>query len=101
MRIPKHLQIETVNGICTSRCVMCTYKKWTRKPNIMKNDIFEKILTKFVPYRENFNYLTLHGNGEPLVDSGLISRTYVVAIRFRKVLSLKRTLSPFITLGCV
>ncbi len=72
--IPKHIQIESVNGICTSRCIMCTYKKWTRKPHIMKNDIYKNILEKFIPIRDNIQYLTLHGNGEPLLDKGLIEK---------------------------
>ncbi|CAN2040817.1 Tungsten-containing aldehyde ferredoxin oxidored uctase cofactor modifying protein [Candidatus Magnetomoraceae bacterium gMMP-15] len=69
--IPKHLQIETINGVCTARCRMCTINKWTRKPNRMKKEKFEVILGKFVPYIQHLDYLTLHGCGEPLLDRGL------------------------------
>ena len=71
MYIPRHLQIETINGICSSRCIMCTFQTWSRKKNIMSNDTFKQILTKFLTYRDNIEYLTLHGCGEPLLDKGL------------------------------
>ncbi|MGD8963264.1 MAG: SPASM domain-containing protein [Desulfobacterales bacterium] len=71
MIIPTHLQIEPINGVCTSKCIMCTYQQWTRDKNIMSNDVFTRILEKFLPYRENLQYLTLHGDGEALIDKGL------------------------------
>lgn len=84
MIIPKHVQIASVTGLCTSRCVMCTYKTWTRKPNIMKNDIYKCILEKFIPYREQIQYLTLHGNGEPLLDKGLAEKVRIAkSLRFK------------------
>ena len=69
--IPKHLQIETINGTCTARCRMCTIGEWTRKPSRMKDKDFEVILRKFIPYIQYLDYLTLHGCGEPLLDLGL------------------------------
>lgn len=72
--IPKHIQIETINGMCTARCIMCTWQSWTRKPNVMNNDTFTGILEKFQPYREHIQYLTLHGCGEPLLDRGLAEK---------------------------
>ena len=84
MIIPKHLEIETVNGLCTSRCVMCTYKTWTRKPGIMGTDVFKRILEKFIPYREQIQYLTLHGNGEALLDKGLAEKVRIAkSLRFK------------------
>ncbi len=71
MIVPSHLQIETINGACTSRCTMCTYATWTRKPSRMGQAEYETILKKFLPYRENLLYLTLHGCGEPLLDREL------------------------------
>lgn len=71
MVIPSHLQIETINGSCTARCIMCTRSSWTRKPRRMTEEEFEIILKRFLPYRENLRYLTLHGWGEPLLDRGL------------------------------
>lgn len=71
MIIPSHLQIETINGSCTSRCIMCTRSTWTRKPRRMTEEEFTIILKRFLPYRDNLRYLTLHGWGEPLLDRGL------------------------------
>lgn len=71
MIIPKHLQIEPINGVCTSRCTMCTINEWTRSRTRMKREKFEIILRKFRPYIQNLDYLTLHGCGEPLLDRGL------------------------------
>ncbi|MFH1983031.1 MAG: radical SAM/SPASM domain-containing protein [Pseudomonadota bacterium] len=72
--IPKHLQIEPTNGICSSRCTMCTFEDWTRKPHTMTNETFKRILEKFKPYTQAINYLTLHGCGEPLMDRQLIAK---------------------------
>lgn len=69
--VPNHIQIETVNGICTTRCIICTWQTWERKPGVMNNDIYRNIITKFIPYREHIQYVTLHGCGEPLLDKGL------------------------------
>jgi hypothetical protein len=48
MIIPRHIQIETINGVCTSYGIMCTKQSWTRKPNVMISDIYiyiEKVQT--------------------------------------------------------
>lgn len=71
MIIPRHIQIEPVNGMCTSRCIMCTIRNWTREPNIMDTDSFRQIMEKFRPYRDRIEYVTLHGCGEPLIDKRL------------------------------
>ena len=75
--IPKHIQIETINGMCTSRCIMCTWQTWTRKPNVMNSDTYRRILEKFKPYREHIQYLTLHGCGEPLLDKELAKKVKI------------------------
>ena len=77
MIIPKHIQIETINGVCTSHCIMCTRQSWTRKPNVMNNDTYRRILEKFKPYREHIQYLTLHFCGEPLLDKGLAEKVKI------------------------
>jgi organic radical activating enzyme len=71
MIIPSHIQIETVGGICTANCTMCTINQWSRKKSIMSNEIFQVILRKISKYKENIQYMTLHGCGEPLLDSNL------------------------------
>lgn len=77
MIIPKHIQIEPVNGMCTSHCTMCTIEHWTRKPNIMDNESFRKIIEKFKPYRDKIRYITLHGCGEPLIDKSLATKVKI------------------------
>lgn len=77
MIIPKHIQIETINGVCTSRCPMCTWRTWNRKPNVMNIHTYIHTLEKFKPYREYIQYLTLHGCGEPLLDKGLAEKVKI------------------------
>jgi len=72
--IPNHIHIETINGFCTARCPMCTWALWTRKPNIMNNSTYVKILEKFKPYCKHIHYLSLHSCGEPLLDKELVEK---------------------------
>ena len=69
--IPSHLQIETINGVCTARCLMCPFPTWTRKPQLMGVQTFIAIMNKFLPYRNQIQYLSLFGCGEPLLDKEL------------------------------
>ena len=69
--IPEHIQIEPVSGYCTSSCAMCTIDKVTRGRNIMSVEMFETILTKFLPYRDRIKYVSLTGMGESLLDKNL------------------------------
>lgn len=69
--IPNHLQIETVNGVCTAKCTICTWPSWSRKPGRMDNSTYARILEKFKPYTTHIKYVTLHGCGEPLLDKDL------------------------------
>jgi len=69
--IPDHLQIETINGRCSSNCTMCTINQWKRKPVIMSFDTFKKILLKFDLFKKYMSYLTLQGCGEPLLDNNI------------------------------
>ncbi len=75
--IPKHVQIETINGVCSARCVMCTIEDWTRKIEIMTNENFEKILRKFVPHKDKIEFLTVHGFAEPLLDKNLPAKVKI------------------------
>ncbi len=69
--IPKHVQIETINGVCSARCPMCTIETWTRKVNTMTQDQLRSLLIKFQPHKEKIQFLTLHGFAEPLLDREL------------------------------
>jgi hypothetical protein len=77
MIIPEHVQIETINGVCTSRCNMCSYKSWKREPIVMGNGTFRKILEKFKPYREHIQYLSMQGCGEPLLDKEIAEKVKI------------------------
>ena len=71
--MPNHIQIETVGGkgMCNARCDMCTINDWQKPPRIMKNPEFEKFVDDLIPFKEHFDYITLHCNGEPLMDKHL------------------------------
>ena len=69
--IPKHVQIEPVNGYCSSDCQMCTLKQIKRKPNIMSVDTFEHILKKLIPFTQQIKFLSMTGMGESLLDRNL------------------------------
>ena len=86
MIVPSHVQIETVNGVCTARCTMCTIGQWTRKPNVMNFDAFSHILHKFTKWRDEIRSVTLHGCGEPLLDKGLSEK-----VKITKQLGFKET----------
>ena len=77
MIIPTHLQIETINGVCTARCTMCAFPTWTRKPYRMHLQDHVAILNRFLPYQDNLQYLSLFGFGEPLLDKELPSKVKV------------------------
>lgn len=74
MVIPEHVQIEPVTGYCTSSCTMCTIEKLTRDRNIMSVEMFETVLSKFLPYRDRIKYVSLTGMGESLLDKNLIRK---------------------------
>lgn len=71
--MPSHIQIETVGGrgMCTARCSMCTIEDWEKPPRIMRNDEFFKFIDDLTPFQQHIDYVTLHCNGEPLMDKRL------------------------------
>lgn len=71
--MPSHIQIETVGGrgMCTARCSMCTIEKWQKDPRIMGQAEFERFVDDLAPFAAHIDYVTLHCNGEPLLDKGL------------------------------
>ena len=77
MIVPEHLQIETINGTCTARCTMCSYKAWKRRPHTMDSATFRAILERFLPYLDQLRYLSLQSFGEPLLDKGLAEKVRI------------------------
>jgi MoaA/NifB/PqqE/SkfB family radical SAM enzyme len=47
---------------------MCSKPQWTRKPLIMKDDIYEKVLKNFLPYKDRIEKVSFFNYGEPLID---------------------------------
>ena len=76
-KIPSHIQIETVAGICNLKCIMCPIKKSIRK-EIMSNSFFEKIVKRLLPIKNDIKIFTLLGLGETLIDSGLPEKIKIV-----------------------
>lgn len=76
MYYPKHIFIETVGSVCTTTCIMCSKPKWERKPVIMSDDIFERILQNFMKYRDKIEKISFFNFGEPLLDRKIGPRIF-------------------------
>ena len=74
---PCHVQVETVHGLCTGRCVMCSRSQWTRKRGVMSNDMFARIMQGLRPHRDRIRYVSLHFCGEPLLDKGIADKVRI------------------------
>lgn len=71
MYIPQKLEIETVRGICTATCPMCSIEKTRYNKTVMNIDKFQAIIDSF---KENINRVkrvNLVGLGETLADKRL------------------------------
>ena len=77
LEVPIHLQIETVRG-CNARCIMCPLNyaesEFEIKRGRMSEEIFKKIIDKFIPYASKIKFVSLIGIGEPLLDKGLYEK---------------------------
>jgi hypothetical protein len=82
--LPSVILIENTN-CCNAGCVMCPREKLTRKPGIMKFELFETII-KEVSGAKRKPVVHLHGFGEPLLDESLPER-----IRLAKAFGIKHT----------
>ena len=49
MLVPKIVQVETVATACTARCTMCPIESWTRPVEVMKLELFSRILDQLAP----------------------------------------------------
>jgi MoaA/NifB/PqqE/SkfB family radical SAM enzyme len=72
--IPNHLLFETIRGVCNANCIMCDINTWRKIPHIQSQEEFENILSKFLPYRDKLDYLSLFWRGEPLLDKDLAGK---------------------------
>ncbi len=70
---PRYFEIETVNA-CNAACPMCTIADWQRQPQVMKDDLFEKIAAEICEHKEEVKRVRLFRDGEPLLDKKLGAR---------------------------
>lgn len=47
---------------------MCPIETWTRPVEVMKLELFSRIMDQLAPYRDDIAYIVLNGCGEPLLD---------------------------------
>jgi radical SAM protein with 4Fe4S-binding SPASM domain len=76
IKIPSHIQIETVAGYCNVRCIMCPIEKSIRK-EIMSNEFFESIVQRLLPIKEEIKIFTILGLGETLLDKGVVEKVRI------------------------
>lgn len=70
---PRYFEIETINA-CNARCPMCTISDWQRQPQVMKDDLFEKIAAEIELHSAEVKRVHLYRDGEPLLDKKLGKR---------------------------
>src|SRR5689334_8254651 len=70
---PRYFEIETINA-CNAACPMCTIADWQRTPQVMKDELFEKIATEICSNAERVRRVRLYRDGEPLLDKKLTQR---------------------------
>ncbi|MEO5375299.1 MAG: radical SAM protein [Alphaproteobacteria bacterium] len=73
LRFPRYFQIETVNA-CNARCPMCTVSDWARGTPSMKEPLFRKIADELIANAGTIRRVSLHQDGEPLLDKALPDR---------------------------
>ena len=73
LEYPSYVEIETVNA-CNARCPMCTINDWNRNYPTMKDDVFNKISDDLIENKKYLKRVTLHRDGEPLLDKKLPAR---------------------------
>lgn len=91
---PSKIQIQTVN-LCNASCIMCplsTSKK--KKPEVMSNELFEKIIKEIVQEQSPFTFVFLYLQNEPLIDKDIFKK-----IKLIKQLSNGKILTGLITNG--
>lgn len=70
LKFPKRIAIE-VTSSCNARCVMCPIEEWERGHRIMPDSIFNKIVEDILPFADWVSEVSLHLEGEPLIDKKL------------------------------
>lgn len=71
-KFPPKLIIENTN-ICNAACVMCPYKKMTRKKGVMSFELFKKIIDEYSSSTHT-KRLQMNNMGEPLIDPLIVRK---------------------------
>lgn len=88
---PMFFQIQT-NNLCNGSCVMCPIsKEKNKKPGMMSDELFEKIIKEISENKSKFTYVWLYLQNEPLTDKNI----------FKKVKQLKELSRGKISVGIV
>lgn len=73
LSFPRFLEVETVNA-CNARCPMCTIADWERGFTPMTDQVYGKIAEEIIAHADEVKRVTLHRDGEPLIDKKLPAR---------------------------
>lgn len=74
-------QIET-SSFCNAKCIFCPNPSLKRNKNIMKSDVFEKIIGRIKDENIKVSKFILCLNGEPLTDQQLFERIKRLKLEF-------------------
>jgi len=70
---PKYLQIET-SRVCNARCPFCAIDQWDKSTPVMKDSLFEKIVSELKEYSHWIEFVAIQRAGEPLLDKKIAKR---------------------------
>ena len=71
-----YIQIETIRAF-NAKCVMCPLEKSETKNEVMKDEVFNRILEE-IKYWPQPPSIALHGLGEPLMDKRIVERIKIL-----------------------
>jgi organic radical activating enzyme len=89
---PRYFEIETVNA-CNARCPMCTINDWQRRMPTMKDALFARIAADITAHADQVRRVSLHRDGEPLLDKKLAERTALLKAGGIKEVSISTNVS--------
>ncbi len=76
-KFPQYINIETTN-VCNARCVMCAIDFDSRVKQVMKDDLFDKIVAELHEWRHHVKKVNLYSDNEPLLDKDLARKIKVL-----------------------
>lgn len=83
--IPREVQIETTS-ICNASCIMCPQDKLTRPKHHMPMDTFTKVIDECAEFEGRGLRITLHKDGDPMLDRLLFDRIDYIRDKLKKSL---------------